>query len=68
MICVWWNFPGIIYFELVPDGHSINAELYCAQLERVQAVLHERFPELINRKRVLFQQDNAKPHTALKTQ
>jgi hypothetical protein len=30
-------------------------------------VLLERYPALVNRKRILLQQDNARPHTAKKT-
>jgi histone-lysine N-methyltransferase SETMAR len=30
-------------------------------------VLFEKYPALVNRKRVLLQQDNARPHTAKKT-
>jgi histone-lysine N-methyltransferase SETMAR len=67
MICVWWNFEGILHFELVPNGKSINADLYCEQLDRVYDKLAEKYPELVRRKRALFQQDNAKPHTAKKT-
>jgi hypothetical protein len=26
LLCVWWNYEGLIY-ELVPDGHMINAEV-----------------------------------------
>src|SRR5689334_10677185 len=33
MICVWWNFEGILHFELVPKGRAINAELYCDLIE-----------------------------------
>jgi histone-lysine N-methyltransferase SETMAR len=67
MLCVWWNFEGIVHFELVPNGRAINAELYCQQLERVYDKLKEKYPALVNRKRALMQQDNAKPHTAKKT-
>lgn len=67
MLCVWWNFEGIVHFELVPNGRAINAELYCQQLDRVYDKLKENYPTLVNRKRALFQQDNAKPHTAKKT-
>jgi histone-lysine N-methyltransferase SETMAR len=67
MICVWWNFEGVVHFELVPNGRAINAELYCQQLDRVYNKLKEKYPALINRKRALIQQDNAKPHTAKKT-
>lgn len=68
MLCVWWNFEGVVHFELVPEGLAINAELYSQQLERMYAALGERYPALVNRKRVLLQQDNARPHTAHITQ
>ena len=68
MLCVWWNFEGVVHFELVPEGLAINAELYSQQLERMYAALGERYPALVNRKRVLLQQDNARHHTAHITQ
>jgi hypothetical protein len=66
LLCVWWNYV-LIYYELVPDGRTINAEVYSQQLEKMYTVLLERYPELVNRKRALLQQDNARPHTAKKT-
>ena len=67
MICVWWNFEGILYFELVPNGRAINAEIYCEQLDRVYDALVGKYPSLVRWKRALFQQENAVPHTARKT-
>jgi [histone H3]-lysine36 N-dimethyltransferase SETMAR len=64
MLCVWWNFEGVIHFELVPEGRAVNANLYTQQLDRVYAVLCERYPALVNRNRVLLQHDNAPAHTA----
>jgi hypothetical protein len=26
-LCVWWNYEGLIYYKLVPDGRTINAEV-----------------------------------------
>jgi histone-lysine N-methyltransferase SETMAR len=68
MLCVWWNFEGVLHFELVPDGRAVNAELYSEQLSRVYEVLKRRYPALVNRKRVLLQQDNAPAHRARLTQ
>ena len=67
LLCVWWNFEGIIHHELVPNSRTIDADLYCAQLDRMYAELSRKYPALVNRKRVLLQQDNARPHTARKT-
>jgi histone-lysine N-methyltransferase SETMAR len=33
LLCIWWNYKGLIYYELVPDGHTINMEVYSQQLE-----------------------------------
>jgi len=45
----------------------MNSELYCEQLGRMYTVLKEKYPALVNRNRVLFQQDNARPHTSGRT-
>lgn len=64
LLCVWWNYEGIVHFELLESGKTVNAELYSMQLERVLEALRSRYPSLVNRKRVILQQDNAKPHTS----
>lgn len=56
-----------MHFELVPDGKTINTDLYSLQLQRVQDALRSRYPALVNRKRIILQQDNAKPHTSRRT-
>lgn len=68
MLCVWWNFEGVVHFELIPSGRAVNVDLYCEQLDRVYDVLNQKYPALIQRKRALLQQDNAPAHRAEKTQ
>lgn len=67
LLCVWWNYEGLIYYELVPDGLTINSDTYCQQLEKVYEILKKKYPSMINRKAALLQQDNARPHTAKRT-
>ena len=64
MLSVWWNYEGILHFELVPDGHAVDADLYSQQLDRVYATLRDRYPALVNRKHALLQQDNVPAHRA----
>ncbi|CAK9826900.1 Histone-lysine N-methyltransferase SETMAR [Anthophora retusa] len=69
MLSVWWDFKGIVFFffELLPDNTTINSEVYCHQLDKLNDALQQKRPELINRKGVVFHQDNARPHTSLIT-
>lgn len=67
MLSVWWDFKGIVVFKLLPDNTTINSEVYCHQLDKMNDELQQKRSELINRKGVLFHQDNAKPHTSLVT-
>ena len=32
MFCVWWNYEGIVYFNLLEYGRTVNFELYKEQL------------------------------------
>ncbi|XP_035723709.1 histone-lysine N-methyltransferase SETMAR-like [Vespa mandarinia] len=65
MLSVWWYFKGIVFFEILPDNTIINSEVYCHQLDKLNDALQQKRPELINRKGVVFHQDNARPHTSL---
>lgn len=67
MLCVWWDWKGIVYYEVLPHGLTLNSELYCKQLVNLKTALEQKRPELINRKGVVFHHDNARPHTSLMT-
>ena len=59
MLSVWWNFKGIVYFELLPRKQTINVNVYCRQLMKLNKGIKEKQPELATRKGVGFHQDNA---------
>ncbi|XP_017062383.1 histone-lysine N-methyltransferase SETMAR-like [Drosophila ficusphila] len=67
LLCVWWDWQGIIHYELLPYGQTLNSDLYCQQLDRLKTALMQKRPSLINRGRIAFHQDNARPHTSLVT-
>ena len=68
LLCVWWDSNGIIYYELLQPGETITAVIYCQQLQRLNVELLKKRPALVKRKKVLLQQDNAKPNAARMTQ
>ena len=67
MLSVWWDWKGVVFFELLPRNQTINSNLYCRQLNNLNAAVKEKWPELVNRKGVIFHHDNATPHIYLST-
>ena len=67
MLSVWWDFKGIIYYELLPYGQTINSDVYCSQLTNLNKVIHQKRPKLANRQSIVYQHDNARPHISLVT-
>jgi histone-lysine N-methyltransferase SETMAR len=59
---------GRDYYELLGPNKTINSEVYCQQLDRVNECLKEKRPNLVNRKGVVFHQDNARPRVSKMTQ
>ncbi|GFY32628.1 mariner Mos1 transposase [Trichonephila clavipes] len=29
LLGIWWDWKGIIYYELLPHGRTLNSDLYC---------------------------------------
>lgn len=67
MLSMWWDYKGIVYFELLPRNQAINSDAYIQQLTKLNNAIQEKRPVLVNRKGVVFQHDNARPHTSLVT-
>jgi len=64
-VCVW-DWKGIVHYELLSSNQTINSELYC-ELQRLQQAIERKWPELINRRGVIFHHDNARPYTSVMT-
>ena len=70
MLCIWWDWKGILYYELLPENQTIHSNKYCSQLEQLKEILdekHEKHPELVKRKHIIFHQGNTRPHVSLMT-
>jgi len=56
---LWWEWKGIVHYELLPSGQTIDSNLYCQQLEKLCQAIERKWSELINRKGIVFYHDNA---------
>ena len=67
MLCIWWDWKEVLYYELLLESQMINSNKYCSQLDQMRAALNEKHPELVNRKCIIFHQDRLRPHVSLMT-
>ncbi|GFW66000.1 histone-lysine N-methyltransferase SETMAR [Trichonephila clavipes] len=68
LLCLWWDRKGPVHYELLKQGKIINSDLYCNQLDKLNAAIKEKKPALASRKGIVFHHDNARPHTAMVAQ
>ena len=57
----------MVFFELLPRNQTSNSDVYCYQLNKLNAAVKEKRPEFVNREGVIFHDDNATTHTSLAT-
>ena len=67
MLSIWWDYKGVVYFELFPNNLTIYSDVYCQKLVKLEKAIKEKRPELSNRKGIVFHHNNARPHTSLAT-
>jgi histone-lysine N-methyltransferase SETMAR len=69
MLVIFWDARGVICWDLLPQGQTINSDIYCSFLDELKiAILQKRRRslEMPNHGFHLLQ-DNARPHTARNT-
>ena len=64
-LCIWWDWKGVLYYELLPENQTINSKKCCSQLDQLKAAPDEKHLELVNRKCIIFHQDNTRLHVSL---
>ena len=42
VMCIWWDWKGVLYYELLQDNQTINSNKYCSQLDQLKAALDEK--------------------------
>ena len=60
-----WAWRGALYFELFPENQTINSNKYCSQLDQPKAAQDEKCVQFVNRKSIIFHQDDVRPRVSL---
>lgn len=65
MLCVWWDQAGIIYYELLKPGETVNTERYRQQMIDLNQAVQEKRPGYRRRQhKMILLHDNAPSHKA----
>ena len=60
---VFWDRKGILLVEFLPPGATINSEVYCETIKKLQRSIQNKRRGRLTRGVVLLH-DNARPYTA----
>ena len=36
MLCIWWDWKGVLYYTLLLENHTIMSNKYCSQLDQLR--------------------------------
>ena len=63
---VFWDAHGILFIDYLEKGKTINSDYYMVLLDRLSAEIKKNRPHM-QKKKVLFHQDNTTCHKPMKT-
>ena len=66
MASVFWDSKGVILVNYFEKGKTVNSVYYCTLFHGLHEEIREKRPGML-RKKVLFQQDNARVRTSVQS-
>ena len=61
----WWDHKGVLYYELLKPGETINKECYRQQLIKIKWAIAKKRQDFVTRHEPkIFHHDNARPYVA----
>lgn len=68
MLCVFWDQAGLVYYELLQPGETVDAPCYQRQLSSLEQAVRQKRPQSrLSREKPLLLHDNAPAHRARPT-
>ncbi|GFX36011.1 mariner Mos1 transposase [Trichonephila clavipes] len=44
LLYIWWDWKGLIYYDLLLYGQTLNSDLYCQRLDRLKPAIDQNWP------------------------
>ncbi|UYV77052.1 hypothetical protein LAZ67_14003037 [Cordylochernes scorpioides] len=68
LLITFFNVKGLVHYEFLPEGQTINQHYYIDVLPRLRKAVPQKRPEKWHQKNWLLHHGNSRPHTALTVQ
>lgn len=65
MLEVFFDCKGIVHYEFIPQGRTVNKDMYVDILKRLREAVRQKRPELWGAKNWILHHDNAPAHRSL---
>jgi len=65
MLICFFDIKGLVYFEFIPQGQTVNQQFYLEVLKQLHDAVRRKHPKLWQSGEWLLHHDNAPAYTAL---
>ena len=52
MLCTWWDWKGVLFYEVLPENQIINFSKYCVHVDQQKTAIQQKKSE-INQQKML---------------
>ena len=53
ILCIWWDWKGVLYYELLPENQMIYSNKYCSQLDQMKQHSMKKVWNYMTRRKLL---------------